>query len=266
VVPRALRFVLVVLALASGASAQWLNQRTPGVPRLADGKPNLRAAAPRLATGRPDLSGVWAAERNRPPAAVGSGFVGNRLAGNMAADVPGGAPLTPWGRMVYDQRRQAAVLAIPTELCLPSGIPPDMLRTQLPFKLIQTDSVLVVLIEEFNNWRQIHLDGRTLPSDPVPAFFGYSVGQWDGDTLVVTTTGMNDKTWLDGGGLPHSEALTLTERIRRVDFGRMEIAYTFDDAKAFTRPWSATVRFDLEADSELLDHQCENDKWRATAR
>jgi hypothetical protein len=260
---RVLCVVIAVLALTSATLAQWLHHPTPGIPRLPDGKPNLRAPAPRAADGRPDLSGVWAAERNRPPALVGSGFVGNRLAGNIAADLPGGAPLTVWGRTVYDERRNAARLAIPTERCLPSGIPPDMLRPQLPFKLVQTGSLLVVLLEEFNNWRQIHLDGRALPRDPEPAFFGHSVGQWDGDALMITTVGMNEKTWLDGGGLPHSEALRLTERIRRIDFGRMEITYTFDDPKAFTKPWSATVRFDLEADSELMDNQCENDHWKA---
>ena len=105
------------------------------------------------------------------------------------------------------------------------------------------------------------LDGRTLPENPQPAFYGYSVANWDGDTLVVRTTGVNDKTWLDGAGMPHSAALRLTERIRRSDFGRLEITYSFDDPQAFTRPWSATVRFDLQPDTELLEHQCENDKW-----
>jgi hypothetical protein len=255
---------VAVLAIASvsGARAQWLIHAVPGTPRLADGKPNLRAPMPRTADGKPDLSGVWAAERNRPPGAVGSGFVGNRHGENIAVDVPGGAPLTDWARTLLQQRRTAEHRPIPTERCLPSGIPPDMLRPQLPFKVIQTASVVVILIEEFSNWRQVHLDGRTLPEDPQPAFYGYSVGRWDGDALVVTTAGFNDKTWLDGSGMPHSEELIVTERIRRTDFGRLDISYTFDDAQAFTKPWSATVKFELQPDTELLDHQCENDRWQ----
>lgn len=263
------RFIATTIAfvcVTSTTAAQWLNYRTPGIPRLADGTVNLAAAAPRTADGQPDISGVWAAERNRPPGPVGAGFMGNRHGGNIAIDLAGGAPLSDWGRTVYENRRKAARLEIPTEKCLPSGIPPDMLRPQLPFKIVQTPALVVVLIEEFNNWRQIHTDGRPLPDDPQPAFYGYSVGHWDGDALVVTTTGLNEKTWLDGSGTPHSDALRLTERIRRVAFGNLEIVYTFDDPKAFTQSWSATVRFQLEADSELLEHQCENDRWQAATR
>jgi hypothetical protein len=261
--------VLIVSSLASAggaAFAQWIDHATPGIPRSADGKANLTAPAPRTLDGKRDFSGVWAAERNRPPAAVGSGFVGNRHAGNIGIDLPGGVPLTAWGQSVLESRRKAAWLQIPTENCLPSGIPPDMLRPQLPFKIVQAPGVVVVLLEEFNNWRQIHTDGRSLPVDPQPAFFGHSVGRWDGDALVVTTTGLNDKTWLDGSGTPHSEELRLTERIQRLDYGHMEIIYTFDDQKAFVKPWSATVKFELEPDTELLDHQCENDKWNARRR
>jgi hypothetical protein len=263
---RALAFAATFIFLAVTVSAQWLTYRAPGTPRLADGSPNLSAAAPRAPDGRSDLSGVWAAERNRQPGPIGSGFVGNRHGGNIAIDLPGGAPLTEWGRATFEARRKAARLEVPTEKCLPSGIPPDMLRPQLPFKIVQTPAVVIILIEEFNNWRQVHTDGRALPEDPQPAFYGYSVGRWDGDTFVVTTTGFNDKTWLDGSGTPHSEALRLTERMRRLDFGHMEIAYTFEDPKAFTAPWSATVRFELQPDTELLDHQCENDKWQASGR
>jgi hypothetical protein len=134
-----------------------------------------------------------------------------------------------------------------------------MLR-RLPIKLVQTPAVTIVLLEEFNNWRQIHTDGRRLPEDPDPSRFGYSVGRWDGNVFVVTTTGFSDRTWLDGGGTPHSERLRLTERFRRRDFGHMEIEFTFDDPKAFTRPWSTVVTFQLLPDTELLEHHCENEK------
>ena len=256
----------LILAVA-GVHAQWLNVKLPNTPRTPDGRPNLNADSPRTADGKPDLSGVWAVVRDvgggPDQGAVGNGFGGNRHTRNIAVDEPGGAaPLTPWGKKLYDERRNAPYPAIPTELCLPSGIPPDMLRPQLPFKILQTPSTVVILLEEFNNWRQIHTDGRALPADMQPTFLGYSVGRWEGDTLIVTSAGFNDRTWLDGSGTPHSEELRLTERLTRPRFGRMDIEYTFEDPKAFTRKWSAKVGFDLQADTELLEHQCENDKWK----
>jgi hypothetical protein len=136
-----------------------------------------------------------------------------------------------------------------------------MLRPSLPFKIVQARGVTVILLEEFVNWRQILTDGRSLPPATQPAWYGYSIGRWNGDAFVVTTAGFNDQTWLDGSGLPHSEELRLTERFRRLDYGHMEIDYTFEDSKAFTRPWSTTVKFELQVDTDLMDHQCENQKW-----
>jgi hypothetical protein len=240
------RFTLLLLAIdLQSASAQWLNYATPGIPRTPDGKPELSAPAPRTPDGKVDLSGVWeSVERHA----------------NLAADLPGGSPLTAWARSIRETRQRNQSRDIPTSKCLPSGIPPDMLRPGLPFKILQTSSVTAILIEEFNNWRQIFTDGRSLPADPEPAWFGYSVGKWQGATFVVETAGFNDKTWIDGGGTPHCDALHLTERFRRPDFGHIEIEYTFDDSKAFTKPWSATVKFHLLADTDLMDHQCENEK------
>jgi hypothetical protein len=141
-----------------------------------------------------------------------------------------------------------------------------MLRPSLPFKIVQARGVTVILLEEFVNWRQILTDGRALPAPSQPAWYGYSVGQWTGDGFVVTTSGFNDQTWLDGSGLPHSEELRLTERFRRLDYGHMDIDYTFEDPKAFTRPWSMTVKFELLVDTDLMDHQCENQKWSGANR
>ena len=234
-----LEFVLIG---SDAVFAQWLNYRVPGTPRSVDGKPDLNAPTPRTADGKVDLTGVWQANE------------GTRF---RAENVP--AVLTPWATAIRDQRRRTLSIDIPTSKCLPSGIPPDMLR-QIPFKIIQAPAVTVILIEEFNNWRQIFSDGRPLPVDPQPAWFGYSIGRWEGDTFVVETSGFNDKTWLDSGGTPHSEALHLTERFRRPDFGHMQIEYTFDDPKAFTKAFSATIGFRLLADTDLLDHQCENEK------
>jgi len=149
----------------------------------------------------------------------------------------------------------------PSERCLPHGIPDAMLTRTLPFKIMQMRGVTVILYEEFNNWRQVFTDGRPLPNDPQPAWLGYSVGSWDGETFVIETAGFNDRSWLDGGGTPHTEALRTTERLRRIDAGHMEITFRFDDPKTFTKPWSATVKFNLLPDTELLEHHCDNEKW-----
>jgi len=242
----ALLSVVAIAGTVAVAHAQWLNYPTPGIPRLPDGKPNLSAPAPRTLDGKIDLTGVW--QRINEGGAV-------RFAGSASSP----AHLTPWASAIRDQRQATLSRDIPTSKCLPSGIPPDMLR-QIPFKIIQTPMVTAILIEEFNNWRQIFTDGRPLPTSPEPAWFGYSVGRWERDALVVETSGFNDKTWIDGGGTPHSDALRLTERFRRLDFGHLEIEYTFEDPKAFVQPFSATIKFGLLADTELLDHQCENEK------
>jgi len=141
-----------------------------------------------------------------------------------------------------------------------------MLTRTLPFKIVQNTGVTIILFEEFNNWRQVFTDGRALPVDPQPAWVGYSVGSWDGDTFVVRTAGFNDKSWLDAGGTPHTDALRTTERLRRIDFGHMQIDLSFDDPKTFTRPWSATVTLNLLPDTDLLEHHCDNEKWVGRSR
>jgi hypothetical protein len=237
--------LLSLFVTGAVAHAQWLNYPTPGIPRLPDGKPNLNAPAPRTSTHTVDLSGVWMSVQNRVR------FVDDQTSATL---------LTPWARTIRAERQANLSRDIPTSKCLPSGIPPDMLRVGLPFKILQTPAVTVILLEEFNNWRQIFTDGRPLPANPEPAWFGYSVARWDGDTLVVETAGLNDKTWIDGGGTPHSDALRLTERLRRTDFGHLEIEYTFNDAKTFTREFSATAKFNLLPDTDLFDSHCENEK------
>jgi hypothetical protein len=239
--------VLLLVSSITGTSlsAQWLTYPTPGIPRTPEGRPDLLAATPRTREGRIDLTGVWqVAEQRRV-----------RFAGN----IPNPAPLTPWARGIREERLRNQGRDVPTAKCLPLGIPPDMVRP-FPFKIVQTPAVTVILMEEFNNWRQIFADGRPLPSNPEPAWFGYSIGRWEGDTFVVDSAGFNDKTWLDGTGTPHSGSLHLTERFRRPDFGHLEIDYTFTDPAAFTKPFFATVAFRLLADTDLMDHQCENER------
>jgi hypothetical protein len=265
IVARRLATVVVMCVMWSvAARTQWLDYPTAGSPRLSNGKPNLAAPAPRTADGTPDLSGIWEVVGDRVMET--DGRVRSKYVYDIAADLPGGAPFLPWAKTLHDERQKTLGVGAPSESCLPHGIPDAMLTRTLPFKVFQMRGVTLILYEEFNNWRQIFTDGRPLPRDPQPAWLGYSVGSWDGDTFVVHTAGFNDRSWLDAGGTPHTEALRTTERLRRTDFGHMEITFTFDDPKTFTKPWSANVRFNLLADTELLEHQCDNEKWVQKAR
>jgi hypothetical protein len=262
-----MRRILFILALAlaeSPADGQWLNYRVPGTPRLADGAPNLSAPAPRAPDGRPDLSGIWEVVGDQVMPT--DGRVRSKYIYNLAADLPEGAPLQPWARALYEVRRKGQGVGAPSERCLPHGIPDAMLTRTLPFKIVQTPGVTIILFEEFNNWRQVFTDGRPLPADPNPAWLGYSIGRWEGDTFVIETSGFNDRSWLDASGMPHTEALRTTERLRRRDFGHMEVQFTFDDPKAFTKPWSVTVQLNLLPDTDLLEHHCDNEKWVEKSR
>jgi hypothetical protein len=251
--------IAVAAAVCVTVQGQWLDHRTPGTPRLPGGKPNLSAPAPRTAAGRPDLSGIWEAVGDRVMPT--DGRVRSKFAYDIAADLPGGAPFQPWARKLHDKRVKALGVGAPSERCLPHGIPDAMLTRTLPFKIVQMPALTIILYEEFNNWRQVFTDGRALPVDPQPAWLGYSVGRWAGETFVIETAGFNDKSWLDATGTPHTEALRTTERLRRKDFGHMDIQFSFDDRKTFTRSWATTVQFNLLPDTELLEHQCDNEKW-----
>ncbi len=233
-------------ALAGTAAAQWLDLPVPGTPRTADGKPNLKAPTPRTADGKPDLSGIWRAETNRYNANL----------------VPKGseAPMLPWAAQEFKRRLDTLGYDKPGTKCMPHGVPDAM--TVYNFKILQTPSVMVHLHEEMHKYRQIHTDGRALPVDPDPAWYGYSVGRWEGDTFIAETAGFRgDGTWLDNDGHPHTDALRLTERFRRINYGQMELVVTIDDPKAYTRPWTAeTMKFVLQPDTELLEHLCENNR------
>jgi hypothetical protein len=142
---------------------------------------------------------------------------------------------------------------------LTSGIP-DAMLPGVPFKFVETPGLTLILYEEFNQYRQIFTDGRAVPRNPQPTWFGYSIGKWEGDTSVVETTGFNDQTWLDDSGHPHTDAMRTTERFRRRDFGHMDLTVTIDDPKAYTKPWSVSIRLDLLPDTELMEFICENEK------
>jgi hypothetical protein len=246
----------VVFGLASSpAFGQWANVRSSNIPRTPDGKPNLSAPTPRAADGKPDLSGLWV---------VSQSFVDGvpKYFRNLAADLnPEEAPnMQPWAEALVKQRLADLGKDIPTSRCFPPGVP-LMQAVPAPFKIVQTPGLVVILYEGWTIYRQIFTDGRGLPKDPNPSWMGYSVGSWNGDTLVVETAGLNDKSWLDLTGHPHSEALHVFERFHRSDLGRMEIQITIDDPSAYRKPWTVTEGIHLLPDTELLEFICnENEK------
>ncbi|HEX4997297.1 MAG TPA: hypothetical protein VFY29_03675 [Terriglobia bacterium] len=245
---RALAVAIAVLAISqTSAFSQWLNVKLPGVPRNADGTVNLQASPPRAADGKVDLSGVWRAANGR--------FIGDLArAGGVQA------PLLPAAAALYNERKASNGLDRPSGKCLPKSVPDGMILPPYPIKIVQTPAVTLMLYEIFVAYRQIHTDGRALPERRDPNWYGYSVGKWDGDTFVVETVGITERTWLDDSGYPHSDDMKVTERIRRSDFGHMTDEFTFDDPKTYTRPWTITVPFELVPDTELLEYVCENEK------
>jgi hypothetical protein len=168
-------------------------------------------------------------------------------------------PFQPWAAALYQHRVETNGVGLPSEHCLPHGLPGAMM-IPIPFKILQTPAQTTVLFEEFNYFRQIHTDGRGHPETLNPTWFGYSVGKWDKDTLVVDTVGFNDLTWLDVSGYPHTESLHTTERFTRRDFGHMDLVVTIDDPKTYTKPWTPTLHFELRPDSELIEEICDNER------
>ena len=269
--PNRTLWILIALATAPAlAHAQWLNHPTPGIPRTPDGKPNLSARTPRGADGKPNLSGLWQTdsapsnvlERLIPGTTNGAGeeplsqyFI------NILFDFkPDEAPLRPDAAALFQQRAKAFSIVSPLSHCLPEGMP-LVEMAPAPYKIIQTPGLTFMLYERDTTYRQVYTDGRKLPNDPQPSWLGYSVGKWDGDSLVVASTGFNDRGSLDARGHTHSEALHLTERFRRLDFGHMEVLLTIDDPRTFTRPFTIRLKQRLIPDSDLLESYCaENEK------
>jgi len=231
---------LLLTGLASSASAQWLHYPTPGIPRTADGKPDLNAPAPRTADGKPDITGLW-----NP----GFGYIGN-----IAKDLPS-VPFQPWADELYRHRRETEAKDDPTGRCVVGGVPRSN-AVPYPFKILTSSGMMVILYEAVHSYRQIFTDGRPLPKDPNPAWFGYSIGKWDGDAFVVESAGFNDNVWLDNNGHPATEQLRVTERFRRRNVGHMDIEITIDDPKAYTKPWTVTLPLTLMPDTEIIEYMC----------
>ncbi|HXP86944.1 MAG TPA: hypothetical protein VN841_19600 [Bryobacteraceae bacterium] len=227
------------------APAQWLHYPDPKTPRTADGKANLSAPAPRRSDGKPDLSGIW------------MGVTKYMI--NIAADFKeGDVPFTPAGAAEYKRRRDTESKDDPSARCLPLSLPEKNTITS-PFKIVNADGFgEILLLFEGQRPRQIFTDGRPLPADPAASWDGYSIGRWEGDDLVVESIGFNGKEWLDINGHPVTEALHLTERYHRKDFGRLSYDITIEDRNMYAKPWTVHEELHLLPDTELLEQVCEN--------
>jgi hypothetical protein len=258
----------ITCLIAAPAAAQWPTYPTRNVPQNADGTPNLSAPAPRTRQGRIDFTGIW----EIVPGAIGGGSQ-SRDQGqpelpaqddgqppfatffDIGANIEGGAPYQDWARELRDQRVADGMKDNPDAHCLPMGHMQFHLHPQ-PRKIIQTEDVIVILYEGNAGIRQIFLDGRTTPdNDPLPWWYGYSWGRWEGDELVVTTTHMKD-TWLDVNGSPFTENGTIIEHWRRPGFGEMQIDVTIDDPTAYTRPFTVRVEHKIMLDTNLIEFVC----------
>ncbi len=275
-----LLFALLLFTLISSAAhAQWLNYPDPGTPRTRDGKANLTAPAPRALDGKPDLSGVWHVQ-TLSIAEMRRLFGSNLVDGALVLSVPGmeldtiskyavnilvdfkpdAAPIRPAAAEIF-RRRVTGVEN--REVCMPIGLPLAGIVSEAT-KIVQSPKLTVIMYESDGTHRQIYTDGRALPKEIVqPAWLGYSAGKWERDTLVVDSAGFNDKTWLDVSGHPHSEALHLTERYHRRDFGHIDVEATFDDPQMYTQPFTIKYTYNLLPDSDVFENICENEKDRA---
>lgn len=257
------RLAVAVLWFPALGLAQWPDHKTAGEPRTPDGRVDFSAAAPRSSDGRPDLSGVW--DRGIPPtippaplAGFGQGPPGGLVPfQNLLPLFPEGMPFQPWAAELRRQRLEQNSKDHPDAHCLPLS-PLQFHSHPQPRKVIQTPDVVLIMYEANNGLRQIFTDGRALPAadDIQPWWFGYSVGRWDGDTLVVQTRGLRDMGWLDEQGTPVTSAARMIERFRRPNYGTLEIEATIDDPKTFTRPWTIKLNQKLMPDTELIEFVC----------
>jgi len=242
---RRLLVATITALLSVPLHAQWINYPTPGIPRLPDGKPNLTAPTPRAADGKPDLTGIWRTTNGRLLQSLGADGVE--------------IPMRPKAVAIFRERQESEGKDRPSGRCISHGVT-DFNALNTPTKIVQTPSVTIILFESYNHYRQVLTDGRPLPTDPQPAWLGYSIGRWEGDAFVVETNGLSSVTWLDDGGHPHGDGLRVRERFRRLDFGHLDIEMTIDDNEYYTRPWTVTVHKALMVDDELIEWMCENEK------
>jgi hypothetical protein len=251
---------LLLGLLVSPLSGQWISYPTAGVPRTPDGKPDLEAVCPRMPDGKPDLSGLWIMQTKREgnPNFPGCEPVADEFI-NIAANLKGGLPYQAWAADLVKKRRTEQRVNDPMSRCKPIG-PIRLYTWNGPRKFVESHGLLIIMNEFDSTYRQIFSDGRPLPADPNPSWNGYSSGRWEGDTLVVETAGFRDGIWLDATGNPMTDAAKITERFRRINFGRMEIEITVDDPKAYTKPWTVKLNQVIKLDTDLLDFICGDDE------
>jgi hypothetical protein len=250
------------------AQAQWLNYRAAGTPATPDRKVNLSAPAPRAPDGKPDLTGVWHLQTTRQETSLTPSLTPTQEGGSYSNNIfrdttPEDVLEKPEAAKLRAERMKSGTRPNPSVFCLPMGIPVNNFLVEV-VKFIQAPKEIVVIYEVDGSYRQIYTDGRPLSKDMSPSWLGYSTARWDGDTLVVETEGFNDRTWLDMIGHSHSEALHLTERYHRRDYGHMDVEMTFNDPVMYTRPFTIKFTHALIPDSDILEAYCnENEKDRA---
>lgn len=270
-----LRFILRMTFIAGSVSvvvvgpvgAQWLKYPTAGVPQTADGKPNLTAPAPKDADGKPDFSGIWLSgnincrNQNQNPDSLvcGSELPFGKEGFNFGVSLQGGLPYQPWLAAMVKERTANKGKDDPHIICLPDNF---LRNYSLPHlvKYVQTRGLLVMLDELNANYRQIFTDGRPLPEDPNPSWQGYSSAKWDGEVLVVNSAGFRDDLWIDNAGSVITSAAKVEERIRRLDYGHLDVQVTVDDPKAYTKPWTVTLHQRLALNTDLVDEICLEDQ------
>lgn len=260
-----MRSALAFFTFALVGSAQWVHYPTAGVPRTADGKVDMSAKAPKLADGKPDLSGTWTSDEVDPrkpgvPPNPNDATTSRRMI-NLGVELPGGKlPYQDWQLPIVKERTANKAVDDPHIRCYPD----NFLRaygTPHLLKFVHSPNLLVVLNEWNASYRQVFVDARPMPVDPLPSWQGYSSAKWEGDTLVVDTVGVRDDTWIDWNGSVITESAKIREEFRRIDLGHMEIKVTVDDPKAYTKPWTVMIKERLIADTDLIEEIClENER------
>ena len=268
--------IAITIGVAATLSAQWPTHQVPGVPRDEKGQVRMDAPTPRMENGKPDFSGNWVRFRGQgglargrgrgdtpaPPADPDSPPIATFF--ELGANMPGGLPFTPWAAALRKEREAANAKDNPDALCLPMGITQFHMHGQ-PRKIMQTPNLMAIMYEANYGLRYIYTDGRSLPpqGEPQPWWYGYSVGRWEGDTLVVETNNLRDDGWLDVRGSPLTDQARIVERFRRPTYGKLEIDITIEDPKAYTRPFTVRVNQQVSPDEEIIEFICnENQQFR----
>ncbi|HTQ36082.1 MAG TPA: hypothetical protein VMH77_03510 [Steroidobacteraceae bacterium] len=256
--PRIL-MLLAALCAVPLAHAQWIGYKTPDVPRLKNGAPDMQAPTPRTADGKPDFSGMWFANvPSKDYCRTADCIQEERMAGeqmNIGRKLKGGLPYTEWSKEQMKVRGANGGRDDPHTYCKPPNFPRAWTLPQYT-KIVQTPKEMVILHEFNAAYREIYMDGRPLPVDPNPTWNGYSIAHWEGDVLVIQTNGIRDDMWLDIEGSPITSQAKLTERLKRVNFGLMLVEITVDDPKAYTKPWTVTIEMAAQVDTPMIEEIC----------